>query len=215
MSGIRRRKGDIAPNPELWAALGEGPGLLQILTDFYSRVFEDPRLAPFFVGTTQQRAIEKQYSFLRDVFSGTREYFGDRPRNAHHWMVISDELFDYRELLMKRCLEAYGLPEKHLRAWLSAEETFRKQIVKDTPIPKRVRGVDLPLDGYESLVLSVGGLCDACAGEIPRHTEATYHVRTGRTFCPACSPNNLGLAGVPASPAGDAPVHSYLEEGHE
>ena len=163
--------------------------MLEVLKDFYSRVYRDERLAPFFHGVTMQRAIEKQYSFLRDLFAGTRDYFGDRPRNAHHWMVISEELFDHREALMEACLRRYGLAEDLIREWRAAEEVFRRQIVKDRPIPRRVQGVDLPLDGYSSAVLSSGGLCDVCEAEIPVGGSATYHVRTGKTYCVRCSPD--------------------------
>jgi len=60
----------IAPDIELWSALRGGPGLVEILTDFYDRAYEDPRLAPFFGHVTKQRAIDKQYDFLRDLLSG-------------------------------------------------------------------------------------------------------------------------------------------------
>lgn len=195
MTTPRRRKGDLAPNPRLWAALREGEGLLEVLTDFYSRVYRDERLLPFFRGVTMESVIWKQYSFLRDLFTGSRLYFGDRPRNAHHWMVISDELFDYREALMEDCLRRYGLAEDLIREWRTAEEVFRKQIVKERPIPRRVRGVDLPLEGYASAVLTSGGLCDDCQSEIRVGARATYHVRTGRTYCETCSPELAPAAG--------------------
>jgi len=175
----------------MWAALRDGAGLNEILNDFYGRVYQDPRLAHFFEGVTIDRAIEKQYSFLRQIFTGDRCYFGDRPRNAHHWMIISDELFDYREELMMTCLRRYGLSEELIAQWRAAEEQFRKQIVKDTPIPKKVRGLELPLEGYQRETLTVGSLCDGCGLELPDGSIATYHVRTGRTFCDPCSPNNL------------------------
>ena len=58
------RKGNLAPNPDMWAVLKQGELLNEILEDFYSQVFADPQLAPFFKDSTQQRAKEKQYLFL-------------------------------------------------------------------------------------------------------------------------------------------------------
>ena len=52
----RRRRGDLKPDPEMWAALDQGEKLTQILTDFYTRVFADPRLSPFFEGVTNASA---------------------------------------------------------------------------------------------------------------------------------------------------------------
>lgn len=183
---LRRRHGDLAPDPELWAVLAKDDLLGRILRDFYDRVYADPRLGHFFEGVTRQRAVEKQYSFLKQIFSGEKCYFGDRPRNAHHWMVISHELFDYREALMETCLRQHGLPPHLIARWRAAEEVFRKQIVKDAPRPRKLGGVELPLDALEDVDVTTGMLCDGCSGEVPPGTRVRYHVRTGRSWCPDC-----------------------------
>ena len=180
------RGGTLAPDPELWAALDYGKGLEEILNEFYTRVYDDPRLAPFFEGVTKQRAIEKQFSFLRSLFTGERVYFGNHPRNAHHWMVISDDLFDYREELMTDCLRRHGLPENLISRWRQVEETFRKAIVKDKPLPRRVGGVAVPAEGYSECELSFANLCDGCSGEVRVGDRVYYHVRTGKTYCRTC-----------------------------
>ncbi len=180
------RKGALAPNPELWAALESGAGLRTVLVRFYERVFDDPRLAPFFHGVTRERVIDKQYSFLADIFTGERMYFGDRPRNAHHWMVISDELFDYRERLFEAVLRETTLEERHVQAWLAVHQVFRKQIVKDAPVPRRMAGVAMPLGGWARDTLHAGSLCDRCGGELPVGSAVVYHRRLGTTHCLGC-----------------------------
>ncbi|MDH5676190.1 MAG: group 1 truncated hemoglobin [Myxococcales bacterium] len=185
----RRRKSDLAANEAMWKALERGPKLRAILQDFYTRVYADSRLAHFFDGVTKERAIEKQYNFLAQIFTGEPIYFGERPRNAHHWMVISDELFDYREELMESCLRRGGLSEELIGEWRSAEEIFRKQIVKDAPIPKKIRGVELPLEGYEDIDIAIGWNCDGCGNSKDANTRGRYHVRTGQTYCEGCSPD--------------------------
>ncbi len=184
----KRRAGDLDPDPEMWAALDDGLKLRAILEDFYTRVYADPRLKHFFLNVTRERAIDKQYEFLRDKFLGTRDYFGDRPRNAHHWMVISDELFDYREGLIAQCARDAGLEEKWVARLRALNECFRKQIVKSAPIPKKVRGVSLPLDGYGDLVLAVGSLCDHCGSAADAGESVKYHLRTGEVYCLTCFP---------------------------
>ncbi|MDP2341831.1 MAG: group 1 truncated hemoglobin [Deltaproteobacteria bacterium] len=186
----RRRSGPLRPNPALWAALEQGAGLRRILEDFYGRVYEDLLLAHFFHGVTKERAIDKQYSFLMEIFTGERVYFGDRPRNAHHWMVISDALFDHREALMEQCLRRAGLADHHVKAWLAVEGVFRKQIVKEAPVARRMGGLELPLDGWEDVKLTSGGVCDGCARVIDIGATARAHVRTGRTLCAACPHEN-------------------------
>jgi truncated hemoglobin YjbI len=175
-----------AADAELWAALDQGKKLYAILDDFYTIVYDDPRLSPFFQRVTKQRSIEKVSLFLRQVFSGEKVYFGDRPRNAHHWMVISDDLFDYRESIMERCLRDHGLPEHLIARWLAVEESFRPDIVKDRAWKKVVNGVELPLDGYEELELDSGALCDSCQQAIDAGTRVRYHLRLGTVYCPSC-----------------------------
>jgi ferredoxin/truncated hemoglobin YjbI len=171
---------------ELWAALGEGALLRPILQDFYARVYADPQLAPFFAGVTQQRLVEKQYSFLHQILTGSPVYFGSRPRNAHHWMVISDALFEHREQIMWACLTTHGLTEKWIERLLQVEGHYRQDIVKSAPVPLQIDGVDFPLDGFEELPVDVGSLCDGCGSEIPPGSMVRYHLRLGTMFCRRC-----------------------------
>ncbi|MEW6646697.1 MAG: group 1 truncated hemoglobin [Pseudomonadota bacterium] len=177
------------PDPEMWQALQQGALLSTVLEDFYTRVYADTRLASFFHGVTKQRAIEKQFLFLRQLFTGEKVYFGDRPRNAHHWMVISDELFDYREHLMETCLRSHGLPEYLITRWLAMEEGFRSDLVKDAPWKRIMGGMELPVEGFGESVMEVGTLCDSCGGEIDAGTPVRYHLRLGTTYCPDCAGN--------------------------
>lgn len=199
----RTRRGPLAPNPRLWATLERGAKLREILADFYAEVYRDPRLAPFFHATTLEWAIDHQYAFLGEIFSGEPMFFGDRPRNAHHWMVIDDALFDHREALMERCLRRHGLAEELIVAWRAVEEVFRAHIVKAEPLIRMRNGTPMPLEGYERLALDSGGLCDGCEAVIERGGESWYHVRTGKAFCAPCATSRgAGVEGAEAR--GDA-----------
>ncbi len=177
----------LEPHPELWSAFERGAGLRAVLVDFYDRVYLDPRLSPFFVNTTKDWAIDHQYAFLRQILTGEDVYFGDRPRNAHHWMVISNELFDYREALMESVLRAHGLPEPLIRDFRAIDESFRANIVKSKPFPRKRGGVALPLDGWRKEHMSAGALCDRCGGVIEIGAAGWYHLRTGEVRCAACA----------------------------
>lgn len=175
------------PDPELWAALDEGARLMPILDEFYALVFEDPLLSPYFHGSTRQRAIEKVYSFLHQVLAGRKVYFGDRPRNAHHWMTISNQMFDYREDLFFSVVRRHGLSEPLIARWRALQERYRPDIVKSAPWPKMLNGVALPLDGFGTMVIDVGTVCDGCEGEIHAGDTVRYHLRLGSTYCPSCA----------------------------
>jgi len=207
---FHKRKGELAADAEMWQALGEGRLLREILLDFYSQVYADPRLSMFFEGVTIERAIDKQYSFLRSIFTGEKCYFGDHPKNAHHWMVISNALFNYHESLMQNTLRRHGLPEYLIQRWMALEEVFLSSIVKSKPRPRKINGIALPLDGYDSLVLEVSTLCDCCGAEIPSSTVGYYHRRTGKLNCQDChSRQHSPGHGNTIQPANKA---SYLEK---
>ncbi|HRG95142.1 MAG TPA: group 1 truncated hemoglobin [Polyangiaceae bacterium] len=188
------RKRALEPHPELWDRLERGALLRKILEAFYAKVYRDDRLMPFFERTSVEWAIDHQYAFLAQIFSGEKLFFGDRPRNAHHWMVIDDALFDYREELMMRTLEELGLEEGARAEWREVEECFRHHIVKASPRALMRGGKILPLEGYETLVLSSGGLCDSCGEVVPSGEEVSYHVRTGKVACAGCTPAKGGAA---------------------
>jgi len=190
---FHNRKGVLAPDKALWDALNEETGLREILTNFYTKVYTDPKLSGFFEGVTRERAIEKQFSFLKSIFTGEKCYFGDHPKTAHHWMVISDELFDYRENLMEQCLREYGLSDDLISRWRKVEEVFRSAIVKSKPFELSYGGIKRPVEGYFKEKIDVGTLCDICSGEIGSGDEVICHVRTGKLYCVSCSPSDCQL----------------------
>lgn len=187
----------VAPEPELWEALGRGPILRAILEDFYTRVFDDARLAPFFHNVTKTRAIDKQYEFLASLFSGEPGYFGLNPFNAHHWMVISDELFDYREQLFEECLRRHGLSDEMIRRWGRVHEVFRREIVKSRPRGLIRDGVEQPVEGYSDETLPIATICDGCASEMVEGSRGRMHVRTGKLFCSVCAARKVGSTIAP------------------
>lgn len=174
------------PDLEIWKALDNGKKLNTILNDFYTIVYDDERLSPFFAGITKQRSIEKVYLFMRQILTGEKVFIGDRPRNAHHWMVISNDLFDYREEIMADCLRKNNIPENIVKRWRAIEEAFRPDIVKDKAWNKVVNGIEMPLDGYEEMTLDSGTMCDSCHQAIDAGSHVRYHVRLGEVYCGGC-----------------------------
>lgn len=174
-------------DPALWQELGEGTVVRRVLEDFYATVFADIQLAPFFQHVTPERVIGQQYAFLCLLMTGQKLYFGERPRNAHHWMVISEALMDHRQTLMRAALVRQGLTPDQIERWTRLEEHWRPDMVKRVPIAKIQHGQVFPLDGFAREILSCGSLCDHCGAEIAEGTEVLYHRRLGTVSCPACS----------------------------
>lgn len=174
-------------DPALWAELGHGQRVRQVLDAFYAKVFADALLAPYFHNTTPDHVAGKQYAFLYEAMTGEDVYFGDNPLNAHHWMVISDALFDHRQRLMIETLEEHGLSDDQIRRWTAFEEPYRPDIVKEQATARHSQGhIASRPEGFAEEVLAVGSMCDHCGAEIAAGTPVLYHQRLGTISCAAC-----------------------------
>lgn len=179
-------------DPALWAELGHGKRVREVLDAFYAKVFADEWLAPYFHNTTPDHVAGKQYAFLYESMTGDDVYFGDNPLNAHHWMVISDALFDHRQRLMIETLEAHGLSDDQIRRWTAFEEPYRPDIVKEQASARHNQGrVEMRQEGFAEEVLAVGSMCDHCGAAIEAGTPVLYHQRLGTISCAACRPQAL------------------------
>lgn len=183
----RRRIEDGSADPGFYAEIGGDATLRRVLDAFYDRVFVDRVLAPFFADHDKATLKGKQFRFLRMRFTGERgQYMGQRPRNAHHWMVISDAEFDRRQKIMGETLQAEGLSAVQIKKWLGTEEVFRRQIVKDRPWPLFYHGFETYwIQQRRVEVAAMAILCDSCQGEIPQ--GAAMVLEGERVLCSACS----------------------------
>jgi hypothetical protein len=143
-------------------------------------VYADERLSPFFHGLPRDQIVAKQYAFLADLFSGERHYFGMNPFNAHHWMVISDDLFDHREALFEQTLRDHGLPEPMIRRWEALHERFRTEIVKPVARGRVMRGEEQPLRLHEVDHLDIDTVCDDCGRRFPPVGRAATSIASAR-----------------------------------
>lgn len=187
---------DIKPpstDATLWTELEDGRKARIILDDFYTEVYADATLSPFFEGVTQQRAADKQYSFMRQLMTGEKIYFGEKPRGAHHWMVITPEIFDHRQALMVRTLKKHGLSENQIARWTRFELHYRNEIVKNKAWPRRIGEHEVPLEGFASEILDSGTVCDYCGQAIEAGEQVSYHLRLGKVSCNQCAPQTLAI----------------------
>lgn len=186
---LQEESNDDKPGPdlELLGRLEKDDLLNKVLKSFYDDVYNDDLLRPYFKSVSKDWVIQKQYAFLYMLFSGKEIYMGERTRNAHHWMVISDELFDYREDLIEKHMIKHGLELKFRKRWRDYHEFFRSRMVKSRPWKKIWDNHHYPLEGIEEFLVETGAICDACTKEIEAGSHAKYHVRLGEVYCNACS----------------------------
>ena len=89
---------------------------------------------------------------------------------------------------MEDTLRKHNLAESLIEQWIAVDEIYRKQIVKTEAFGKKVGGIEVPAEGYDVDVLTVGSMCDVCEAELAVGSKITYHVRTGKVFCSNCTP---------------------------
>lgn len=175
-----------APDPALWRLLDHGRLVRRVLEAFYQKVYADPLLQPFFERVSMDRVIGKQYSFLMQCMTGEHVYIGERPKNAHHWMVIPDALFEHRQQLMRQAQQEQGLTPEQMEGWARYEEHFRADIVKHAPWPRRMGDQVIDTERYDTITLDEATVCDHCGAEIAANSTVRFHVRLGQVGCPRC-----------------------------
>ncbi|MDX8378410.1 MAG: globin domain-containing protein [Mariprofundales bacterium] len=97
---------------------------------FYNVLFEDNYLGQFFYGKSKPSLIMKQTQFMVAAFGGEDNYRGGTPAFVHMHMLVTDEMADIRETILRRTILAEGLSEDIADRWLSVDHAFRPSIVK-------------------------------------------------------------------------------------
>jgi hypothetical protein len=102
-------------------------------------------------------------------------------------MIISDELFDYREAMMETAMREQGLSETMIRRWGAIHELFRRAIVKSSARGLVVDGEERAPKDPEDVVVEFATMCDGCHSEMPVGTKGRFHPEDGRVYCAACT----------------------------
>jgi hypothetical protein len=117
-------------------------------------------------------------------------------------MVISDELFDYRERLMEEIMRRHGLAEQLIRRWGAVHELFRRELVKSTPRGLVIDGVEREIEVVTQETLDFACVCDGCEAEMPARSVGRLNSRTGKLYCERCNARRVGATLRPAVPVG-------------
>lgn len=177
----------LKPNPILWEQLGGDEKMRTILTTFYKKVYADKQLAPFFERITIERIIGKQFAFLKENIVGEQIYLGEQPRNSHHWMVISESLFQHRMDLMHQSLQEHLVPQILIKELEMYEFQFKEDIVKSQAWLKQIGNLFIDTEKYEECHLDEATICDYCGAEIAKGSLVRFHTRIGKLACQNCS----------------------------
>lgn len=97
---------------------------------FYDVLFKDPWLETFFFGKSKAVLIDKQTQFMVAAFGGENRYNGDTPAFLHMHMLITEEMLNVRERILRTAILEQGLSTEIADRWLAVDRAFHPAIVK-------------------------------------------------------------------------------------
>ncbi len=126
------------PAPEsaeapLFERLGGMEAVSAVVAEFAQRLFDDPRLEPFFGSLNearQQRFVRLNVEFVCMATGGPCEYTGRSMFDAHAGLGTSDGVFDRVKNHLVDVLNEFVVPRALQRELLALVETTRSAIVE-------------------------------------------------------------------------------------
>lgn len=115
----------------LFELIGGLETLQKVHRNFYDKVFSHPWLRKYFTDFVQDLIEIQQTNFMMMVMGGPNKYDGRKIRSTHHYMFITEKLFEIRHELLKKTLEEEGLTQDLKEKWLSIDYSFKSVLVKN------------------------------------------------------------------------------------
>jgi predicted ATPase/truncated hemoglobin YjbI len=101
----------------------------RLVQNFYDRVLDSVRLAPFFANTDMQRLVEHQAKFISSVMGGPPSYANATLRAAHAHQHIDDQAFNEVIRLLRATLEDSEVAAAEVTAIIADLNARRPYIV--------------------------------------------------------------------------------------
>ncbi|MGE3609330.1 MAG: hypothetical protein AB7I27_07070 [Bacteriovoracaceae bacterium] len=100
-----------------------------VTTEFYEIVYQDAWFKEIFKVIKQDQITSQQIDFMVGAFGGPQRFSGRMPGNAHPHIFIDEEMWEYREALLKQAFAKVNCPEFIQTKWLKIDNAFKRQIV--------------------------------------------------------------------------------------
>jgi hemoglobin len=97
---------------------------------FYDKVYDHPWMSLYFRDVKKEHIVSQQTDFIIGAIGGPKRFGGRLPSNAHTHMMITEELFELRQDLLKQAFNELNAPQFLVEAWLKIDYAFKKVIVK-------------------------------------------------------------------------------------
>jgi hemoglobin len=101
----------------------------RVVLNFYDRVLDSARLAPFFANVDMQRLVDHQAKFISSVMGGPESYTDAMLHDAHAHLAIDAAAFDEMIGLLRLTLEDFKISPADVRIIVADLDARRAQIV--------------------------------------------------------------------------------------
>ena len=113
--------------------MGGRSSLILINKIFYDKVYQHPWLKQFFENIPQQHIEDQQVDFMQRVLGGQNIYAGKAPPAAHMHIVITEEVFEVRQKLLKEAFNEAKASQELIDRWLTLDQSFKRVLLKAGP----------------------------------------------------------------------------------
>lgn len=112
--------------------LGGREILMKISKCFYDKIYKDDWIGQYFKDVPQEVIESQQVDFMTASLGGPKIYLGKLPVPAHKHMMITEELFVYREELLDQALDECGASDALKYRWKKIDQAFKNSLVKNS-----------------------------------------------------------------------------------
>ncbi|MCK4743873.1 MAG: group 1 truncated hemoglobin [Sulfuriflexus sp.] len=120
----------MAIDKTLFSRLGGKPTMMKVHKIFYDKAYAHPWLSQYFTDKPQEVLESQQTDFMTQLMGGPKIYGGKAPKWAHQHMVISDELFELRAVMLSDSIKEVGIADDLRVEWLDADAALKRSLVK-------------------------------------------------------------------------------------
>lgn len=121
----------------LFERLGGFARVRLMVADFYERVLESERLAPFFHGVNTSRLVDHQTRFISAIMGGPASFTDEQIARAHRSLGISREDFSEMAELLQETLEDHGVERPDVDRVCAHVFSLREHVVSTGDAPAR------------------------------------------------------------------------------
>lgn len=126
-------KSSLATDKEVqFEKMGGRDAVIRVTRSFYDKVYADPWLSQFFAGIPRDHIESQQVDFMQAALGGFNQYGGKTPPSAHKHINITEEVYLYREALLKQAFVECAANDILVDMWLKIDGTFKNRVVKQS-----------------------------------------------------------------------------------